>query len=208
MAASRLKRRPPAGKRAGYPGQVRIIGGMWRSRRLAVPSVPGLRPTPDRVRETLFNWLQPYIAGARCLDLFAGTGALCLESLSRGAREVVMVESAPVALEALHHNIEALDAGAARVVPSDAIAFLKQAVEPFDIIFVDPPFAANLIPACLTLIAERSWVKPGGVIYIEAPRALTPVPLPTGWELYRSQTAGQVGYHLARVPAGYTDKQT
>lgn len=204
MAASRLKRRPPAGKRAGYPGQVRIIGGMWRSRRLSVPSVPGLRPTPDRVRETLFNWLQPYIAGARCLDLFAGTGALCLESLSRGAREVVMVESAPVALEALRHNIEALGAGGARVVPSDAIAFLKQAVdEPFDIIFVDPPFAANLIPACLTLIAEHGWVKPGGVIYIEAPRTLTPVPLPAGWELYRSQTAGQVGYHLARVGGIY-----
>lgn len=119
-----------------------------------------------------------------------------------------MVESSPVALEALRHNIEALGAGGARVVPSDAIAFLKQAVEPFDIIFVDPPFAANLIPACLTLIAEQGWAKPGGVVYIEAPRTLAPVPVPAGWELYRSQTAGQVGYHLVRVPAGYTDKQT
>jgi 16S rRNA (guanine966-N2)-methyltransferase len=180
---------------------VRIIGGMWRSRRLAVPSVDGLRPTPDRVRETVFNWLQPYIAGARCLDLFAGTGALCLEALSRGAREVVMVEQSPVALDALRQNVAALGASGARVVASDATAFLAQPAEPFDILFVDPPFAANLVPTCLALIAERGWARPGGVVYIEAPHALAP-PLPAGWELYRSQTAGQVGYHLARIPAG------
>lgn len=196
-------RRAPRG-RADYPGHVRIIGGVWRSRRLAVPTVAGLRPTPDRVRETLFNWLQPFVAGARCLDLFAGTGALCLEALSRGAREVVMVEQSPIARSALQENIAALGADAARVVASDATAFLAQPADPFDIVFVDPPFAANLVPTCLTLLAERGWMRAGGVVYIEAPRELTP-PLPAGWELYRSQTAGQVGYHLARVAAGYTE---
>lgn len=188
-----------------YPGHVRIIGGTWRSRRLAVPTVPGLRPTPDRVRETLFNWLQPYVAGARCLDLFAGTGALCLEALSRGACEVVMVEQSPIARTALHENLTALGAAGARIVASDASAFLAQPADPFDIVFVDPPFAANLVPTCLGLIADRGWVRPGGVVYVEAPRALQPVPWPPGWDAYRSQTAGQVGYHLARVPAGYTE---
>lgn len=192
--------RPPRGS-GRYPGHVRIIGGTWRSRRLAVPDVAGLRPTPDRVRETVFNWLQPYIAGARCLDLFAGTGALCLEALSRGAREVVMVEQSPVALDVLRQNVAALGASGARVVASDATAFLAQPAEPFDIVFVDPPFAADLVRTCLARIAERGWVRPGGVVYIEAPRALAP-PLPAGWTLHRSQTAGQVGYHLARVPPG------
>ena len=197
----RPNRRPRTGGPGRYPGHVRIIGGTWRSRRLAVPDVAGLRPTPDRVRETVFNWLQPYIAGARCLDLFAGTGALCLEALSRGAREVVMVEQSPVALDALRQNVAALNASGARVVASDATAFLAQPAEPFDIVFVDPPFAADLVPTCLGGIAERGWVRPGGVVYIEAPRALDP-PLPAGWTLHRSQTAGQVGYHLARVPPG------
>lgn len=202
--AARPKPRPTGG-RASYPGQVRIIGGTWRSRRLSVPSVPGLRPTPDRVRETLFNWLQPHVTGARCLDLFAGTGALCLEALSRGAREVVMVEQSPIALESLRRNVEALAATGARIVASDATAYLQQPVEPFDIIFVDPPFAANLIPTCLALIADRGWVRAGGVVYVEAPRMLTPVPWPAAWTAYRSQTAGQVGYHLARVGPGYTE---
>ena len=192
-------------ERAGYPGRVRIIGGTWRSRYLEVPSVPGLRPTPGRVRETLFNWLQPQLPGARCLDLFAGTGALCLEALSRGAREVVMVENSPVALEALRANVAALCVHNARVIASDATEFLKQVAEPFDIIFVDPPFAANLVPSCLSLIAEHGWVRPGGMVYIEAPRTLSPVPLPAGWVQHRTRTAGQVGYHLALVPTGYTE---
>lgn len=199
---ARLSGRAP--KRASYPGKVRIVGGVWRSRRLVVPEVAGLRPTPDRVRETLFNWLQPYITGARCLDLFAGSGALCLEALSRGAREATMVEQSPVALEALKQNVAALGADRAQVVAGDAISFLKQRPQPFDIIFVDPPFAANLVPACVTLIADGGWLAPGGLVYIEAPRTLVP-PLPPGWVLARSQVAGQVGYHLARV--AYTERR-
>lgn len=199
--------RPSAGRtargRADYPGHVRIIGGVWRSRRLAVPTVPGLRPTPDRVRETVFNWLQPFVSGARCLDLFAGTGALCLEALSRGAREAVMVEASPTALAALRQNVAMLNADGARVVASDAAAYLSQPADPFDIIFIDPPFAANLVPACIETVAARGWLRPNGTVYIEAPRELN-FALPPGWVLYRSQTAGQVGYHLARAGAGYT----
>ena len=199
---ARLSGRAP--KRASYPGKVRIVGGVWRSRRLVVPEVAGLRPTPDRVRETLFNWLQPYITGARCLDLFAGSGALCLEALSRGAREATMVEQSPLALAALKQNVVALGADRAQVVAGDAVSFLKQRPQPFDIIFVDPPFAANLVPLCLTLIDQGGWVERGGLIYIEAPYTLDP-PLPTGWEWQRRQTAGQVGYHLARASSGYTE---
>jgi len=185
---------------------VRIIGGRWRSRRLPVPAAAGLRPTPDRVRETLFNWLAPHLPGARCLDLFAGTGALCLEALSRGARAVVMVERAPNAVAALQRNIATLDASGAEVVALDAVEFLtRETVVPFDIVFLDPPFAAvDLIGRCAALLDERRWISPGGLVYVEAPRALKSLPLPPGWELIRSKTAGQVGYHLARTPPGYT----
>ncbi len=184
----------------GYPGKIRIIGGLWRSRRLVVPAAEGLRPTPDRVRETLFNWLTPHLAGARCLDLFAGTGALCLEALSRGAGEVVMVErSAPVA-DMLRRNLEVLEAHGAQVVCTDATEFLARPHQPFDIVFLDPPFRSDLIARCSMLLAERHWVKPGGLIYIEAPRRMEPLPIPAAWELIRSKKAGEVGYHLARVP--------
>lgn len=193
------------GHRNAAPGAVRIIGGKYRSRLLRVPARPGLRPTPDRVRETLFNWLQPYLPGARCLDLFAGTGALCLEALSRGAREVVMVERAPNAIAALQQNITTLGARGAEVVAQDATDFLTRTpVNPFDIVFLDPPFASDLIARCAQLVHDRRWVTPGGLVYIEAPRALKPLPLPGPWELLKNKTAGQVGYHLARVPPGYT----
>lgn len=197
-------RRRGSGGARHYPGQVRIIGGVWRSRRLPVPAAAGLRPTPDRVRETLFNWLRPYLPGARCLDLFAGSGALCLEALSRGARAVVMVERAPNAVAALKRNVAVLGARGAEVVPLDAREFLLRPPVPFDIVFLDPPFASELVAGCARLLDERGWVKPGGLVYVEAPRTLTPLPLPPAWELLKSKIAGQVGYHLARVPAGYT----
>ena len=181
-----------------YPGTIRIIAGRWRGRRLPVPVAAGLRPTPDRVRETLFNWLAPYLAGARCLDLFAGTGALCLEALSRGAGAAVMVEQAAPAAQALRQNIARLKAGNAEVVNMDAVDYLGRTPEPFDIVFIDPPFRSDLIAVCSALVEERGWLRPGGLVYIEAPAALRDLPLPRAWELIRSKRAGQVGYHLAR----------
>lgn len=158
----------------------------------------GLRPTPDRVRETLFNWLTPVIEGARGLDLFAGTGALCLEALSRGASEVVMVERATQVAEQLRRNIATLGAHGAAVIQADAVEFLSRAYQPFDVIFLDPPFASDFIERCGALIETRAWLKPGGLVYIEAPAALEPLPLPSSWKIWRSRRAGRVGYHLAR----------
>jgi 16S rRNA (guanine966-N2)-methyltransferase len=165
-------------------------------------SSEGLRPTPDRVRETLFNWLQAWVPGADCLDLFAGTGALCLEALSRGARSAVMVEQARPVAEQLRRNIELLGADSAAVVETGAETFLQGPVRGFDIVFVDPPFARpELVPRCMEILAGGGWVRPGGWVYIEVASAAGPPQLPAGWILHRSKTSGQVGYHLARVPA-------
>ena len=187
--------------KSSYPRKLRIIGGRWRGRRLDVFESEGLRPTPDRVRETLFNWLQPYIAGANCLDLFAGTGALCLEALSRGAADVVMVEKAPPVAQRLHQHVERLEAAGAEVVLADAEEFLQRPPRAFDIVFLDPPFKSNLIAECAVLVEARGWIKPGGLIYIEAPSRMSELTLPATWELIRSRKAGQVGYHLARKTA-------
>ncbi len=211
MTTSRSRRQsrrsPPArGNRrrqsaaADYPGSIRIIAGTWRRRRLIVPKVAGLRPTPDRVRETLFNWLDPWLPGARCIDLFAGTGALCLEALSRGAASVVMVEASPEVAATLRENVARLGAEAAHVVECDAIEYLRRPPEPFDIVFLDPPFESHLIALASELLEERGWIRPGGLVYIEAPRQMKALPIPTAWERLRSQTAGQVGYHLVRTP--------
>jgi 16S rRNA (guanine966-N2)-methyltransferase len=187
--------------KSSYPHKLRIIGGRWRGRRLDVFESEGLRPTPDRVRETLFNWLQPYIAGASCLDLFAGTGALCLEALSRGAADVVMVEKALPVAQRLRQHVERLEATGAEVVLADAVDFLQRPPRAFDIVFLDPPFKSNLIAACAVLVEARGWIKPGGLIYVEAPSRINELALPATWELIRSKKAGQVGYHLARKTA-------
>ena len=204
--AKPARRRGAGTKRARgalYPGAIRIIGGRWRSRRLPVTAGPGLRPTPDRVRETLFNWLAPYIAGARCLDLFAGTGALCLEALSRGAAWVVMVERSAAVRRQLQANIARLGAENAEIVGLDALEFLAGRAQAFDIVFLDPPFAAagNMIRRCSEHL-PHGWIRPAGLVYVEAPRVLKPLPVPTEWEYLRSGTAGQVGYHLLRIPGG------
>lgn len=201
------KRRPARGaglaSKGAYPGSIRIIGGEWRSRRLPVLSAEGLRPTPDRVRETLFNWLAPYIEGADCLDLFSGTGALCLEALSRGAARVVMVERQSAAVAQLRANLAYLGAPGAEVVTADALEYLAGVPRPFDIVFLDPPFAIapEMIRACSTRVAAR-WIKPGGLVYVEAPRTLKELPLPANWEPLKRNTAGQVAFSLWRLPAG------
>ena len=195
---------PVSGRRqrvaAGYPGTVRIIAGTWRRRRLIVPKVRGLRPTPDRVRETLFNWLDPWLPGARCIDLFAGTGALCLEALSRGAASAVMVEASPDVAVALRENVARLGATAALVVECDAIEYLQRPPTLFDIVFLDPPFESELIASSSELLEARGWIRPGGLVYVEAPREMKELPIPPSWAVLRSQTAGQVGYHLLRTP--------
>jgi 16S rRNA (guanine966-N2)-methyltransferase len=187
---------------AGSRNFVRIIGGGWRGRRVSFPDAPGLRPTPDRVRETLFNWLQHSIVDTRCLDLFAGSGALGLEALSRGAREVVFVEQSPVAARALQGELRRLGGSAkARVMEIGAARFLRDPPlgGPFDLIFLDPPFGRNALADYVPLVDSGTWVKPGGWVYLENERAAGVPALPAHWELLRSKSAGEVGYHLARV---------
>ncbi len=186
-----------ANRRSPGLGRLRIIGGNWRSRRLRVAESEDLRPTPDRVRETLFNWLQPWINGADCLDLFAGSGALGLEALSRGAARAVLVERDPAVIAVLKLNVAELDASGTEVVAADCMGYLQGMARAFDIVFLDPPYRSGLLPACCELLAHRGWVRPGGLIYLEAPGAQEPA-LPDGWTLVRSRRAGQVGYHLAR----------
>lgn len=176
---------------------LRIIGGSWRGRKLAFPSVPGLRPSPDRVRETLFNWLAGVIHGSRCLDLFTGSGALGLEAASRGAAEVVMVDTSRAVIDQLRQHQQTLQADMIRLVQADALSYLKQAARPFDVVFLDPPYRQGLLVPCCRQLAEAGWLAEGAYIYMEAERELGEPALPEGWALHRSKTAGQVGYHLA-----------
>lgn len=187
-------------KRGAAPtarGDVRIIGGVWRSRRLVFPASDGLRPTPDRVRETVFNWLTPQLPGASCLDLFAGSGAFGFEALSRGAARAVLVEKRLDVAAALRHNREQLKTELADIVHADAVAYLRAPAVAFDIVFIDPPYASNLLTPCIDLLDTRGWLKPDALIYLEAPKGVAP-PLPETWQLVHSKIAGQVGYHLAR----------
>ncbi len=179
--------------------QVRIVAGRWRGRRLSFPLGEGLRPTPDRVRETLFNWLAPLIPGARCLDLFAGSGALGIEALSRGAAEVVFVERDLAVAAALRENLLRLGEAAPRVERADALAWLERGARstlPFDLVWLDPPFAEQwLNPVCAAL-ESNGWLLPGARIYLEC-RVGESLCLPVNWRLIRDKTAGQVAYRLA-----------
>ena len=185
------------------PGRLRIVAGKWRSRLLDIADVDGLRPTSERIRETLFNWLAPTIAGSRCLDLCAGTGALGFEAMSRGAREVVFVEKSPLAARVLRANAEMLEADCADIRQDDALKFLaNRPGEPFDVVFLDPPFAAAMHGELCRLLDERSWVHRDSLVYIEEDRAAPPVELPAGWTISRSRTAGNVRYSLAKAGNG------
>ena len=187
-------RRPPA--RGASRGSVRLIGGRWRGTRLPVPDVAGLRPTSDRVRETLFNWLQPMLPGARVLDLFAGSGALGLEAVSRGASSAVLVEADPGLAGALQAAVARLDAGGeVQVQRADALTYLDRDGPCFDLAFVDPPFAAGLWPAVLTRLPGR--MAADGWLYVESPASLAPVP-PVDWRLHREGQTRDVRYALYR----------
>ena len=193
-------RRPKSAPARSSPGtagprQLRIIGGRWRGRRFRFAAAE-IRPTPDRVRETLFNWLMARIAGARCLDLFAGSGALGLEALSRGAAAVQFVERDALACRALRELLVAWEAGGAQVQHGGAEQFLAGTPQSFDIAFLDPPFASGLLGAAVSALEARGWMRPGGVIYLEHARR-EPLPaLPSGFQPLRSGAAGEVGYHL------------
>ncbi len=181
-----------------HRNQLRIIGGRCRGRKLPFPDVPGLRPTPDRVRETLFNWLMPVIGGARCLDLFAGSGALGLEALSRGAAQVVMVDSHPPVIRQLRENLVTLNLTGAEVIQADALAYLNGPASPFDIVFLDPPYRSGVLPACIERLEMGGWLKDDAWLYLEMPATEEIPPLPASWRIHRSKRAGQVGYHLLR----------
>jgi len=183
-------------------GQLRIIGGQWKRRRLSFPAEPGLRPTADRVRETLFNWLQFDITGRRCLDLFAGSGACGLEALSRGAAFVRFVErSAPVA-NALRVNLGQLDVAPDRasVVQADALSWLQSGNTDgtFDLVFVDPPYAEGLLLPALNALQQSALLSPAAIVYIEDRQPLTAL-LPSHWYLRRSSRAGAVYFGLCQL---------
>jgi 16S rRNA (guanine966-N2)-methyltransferase len=196
------------GPRSGQRGEVRIIGGEWRGRKLHFPQAATLRPTPDRVRETLFNWLQFEIAGRHCLDLFAGSGALGFEALSRGAREVVFVERDPAAAAAIRASLAHLHCDRGRLVSRDAFGFLAQGpARPFDVVFLDPPYAERWLgPACAAL-ESGGWLQREAWVYLEDEAAHGVPVVPDGWQILRSKKAGDVGYHLARRGQARNDAQ-
>ena len=175
---------------------LRIIGGTWRGRKLRFPASADIRPTPDRVRETLFNWLGAAVRGARCLDLFAGSGALGLEALSRGAAHVTFIERDEVAAQALRLLLREWQAGDAQVERADALHYLAGEARPFDIVFVDPPFASDLLGLAAALLEERHWLGAGARIYVECAARDGPPSLPAAWRLLKAKRAGEVGYHL------------
>jgi 16S rRNA (guanine966-N2)-methyltransferase len=177
---------------------LRIIGGEWRGRRIRFPARGGIRPTPDRVRETLFNWLAAAVPGSRCLDLFAGSGALGLEALSRGAREATFVEQSRENAAALRETLALLAPGRANVVQGDALAWLGGTASAFDLAFLDPPFDGGLLDAALRRLAAGGWLADGAFVYLEMPAGDGEPALPAGWILHRTGRAGAVGYHLAR----------
>ena len=178
-------------------GQLRIIGGQWRSRKLGFPEAPGLRPTPDRVRETLFNWLAPHIEGAKVLDPFAGSGALYLEALSRGAAMGLALDSNATAIASLRHNLELLQCSVGQLLQSDALRYLEtQTPAAFDLVFLDPPFHQNLLPATCELLEQRQWLAERAWVYTESETPPSTLQLPGNWRLHREKKTGQVHYAL------------
>ena len=188
----------------GRPGNIRIIGGRWRGTRLAVADAPGLRPTSDRVRETLFNWLEPMLPGARVLDLFAGSGALGLEAISRGAGEAFLVERDPALMQSLRQACERLQAEAVQVILADALQWLRLPVHGrFDLVFLDPPFDSGLWREALALLPP--WVADDAWLYLESPAAAGVTP-GAGWFLHREGSTRESRHALYRraIPAAAT----
>jgi 16S rRNA (guanine966-N2)-methyltransferase len=176
--------------------KLRIIGGEWRSRSINFIDVPSLRPTPARVRETVFNWLRNDIIGSRCLDLYAGSGALGFEAASRGAKTVIQLENNAVACRALKENSVALAAKQIKIIQSEVFRYLSGDAEAFDVVFIDPPFALGLAVQTCQWLEEKGWLSKHAKIYVEAESTLKLEGMPENWRLLKSKIAGEVGYHL------------
>ncbi len=178
-------------------GEVRLIAGTLRGRRLRFPDIPDVRPTPDRVRETLFNWLAPIIEGAHCLDLFAGSGALGFEAASRGAARVVMVERDRQLVHYLTQQATTLKAAQVEVHLASAEAYLMRRAEPFDVVFLDPPYTAHaLFESCCERLENGGWLAEHAWLYLETAADERTFSFPPAWSPHREQRAGRVGYRL------------
>ena len=186
-------------------GSFRVIGGMWGSRRLNFPSIEGLRPTTDRVKETVFNWLASELEGANALDLFAGSGSLGIEALSRGAASLTAIERDRSASQALQDNVQILDKGGntqTEVIQADALIWLRQAITKsvsYDLVFLDPPFRQGLLDECIALLSENTILKPGALVYLELEQERNDLILPAHWVQLKEKVAGQVSYRLYEI---------
>ena len=178
-------------------GSCRIIGGRWRGRKIKFDDAEGLRPTTDRIRETVFNWLQPYIHQSRCLDVFAGSGVLGFEALSRGAQEVVFIEQNSKTVKSLEQNISMLDADNVRIFHQDALSWLQSAKSDhrFDLVFLDPPFHAELLAKACAVLNSSGCLAEDAIIYVEH-NIDTDIELPENWSALKEKKAGQVAYKL------------
>ncbi|PHM37079.1 putative DNA methylase [Xenorhabdus mauleonii] len=183
-------------------GQIRIIGGKWRGRKLPVPDSEGLRPTTDRVRETLFNWLMPIIQEARCLDCFSGSGALGFEALSRYASHATLIEYESNVAKQLSANLALLKAENANVVQDNALRYLTKTecltgtMTPFNVVFLDPPFRKGMLAETIRLLEDNGWLAEESWVYVEAEAESAATDVPTNWQLHREKIAGQVAYRL------------
>jgi 16S rRNA (guanine966-N2)-methyltransferase len=179
-----------------FKNQFRVIAGKWRSRKISFPGdLESVRPTADRVKETLFNWLQLKIDGAHCLDLFAGSGALALEACSRNAGGVVALDSDSNVMKSLSENCQLLDCNNIDLITTDAMQWLAQENQgqyQFDIVFLDPPFGKNLLADCCALLEAGNFLSPGAVVYLESEKSLDDLVLPDSWQLFKNKKAGQV----------------
>ena len=183
-------------------GEVRIIGGQWRGRKIAVPDELGVRPTPDRVRETLFNWLKPHLRDAICLDAYAGSGALGFEALSRGAKNVTFVDSNPAIIKQLEETAEILKTDAIDIVlakfPRQFTPSSKSGEAKFNIVFLDPPFSKNYLPGACHFLEDQQLLAKNALIYIECEARLEELDIPDNWEIIKQQQAGDVQYCLIK----------
>lgn len=181
--------------------RLRIIGGDWRSRVITFADAQDLRPTPDRVRETLFNWLQPRLHGAHCLDLFAGSGVLGFEALSRGAASVTALELDGHASAAIRANVKLLQTDKLHLEQRNALDWLRSNAQQrrFDVVFLDPPFAEDLYVECCRLLDEQQWLAPRALVYLESGASLEDIALPPSWRLIRHKRAGAVYYGLCET---------
>jgi 16S rRNA (guanine966-N2)-methyltransferase len=177
-------------------GQIRIIGGQWRGRKLPVPDSPGLRPTTDRVRETLLNWLAPSMVDAHCLDCFAGSGALGLEALSRYAASATLIEMDRAVSQQLQKNLATLQASHGKVLNANTLSVLAQPGTPHNVVFVDPPFRKGLLDETLSLLEKNGWLADEALIYVESEVENGLPVVPASWALHREKVAGQVAYRL------------